>query len=58
MKKIRLFDVTVKDGHGERHEIVPGVSKAYLKPKFTSEHESVPKIEFKGWADVNISARR
>lgn len=54
-KKVRVYDVTVRDGHGDRHEIVPGISKAYLKPKFRSEHESVPNIDFKGWAKVSVS---
>ena len=53
-KKIRLYDVTIKNGHGERHEIVPGNSKSYLIPKFETCHESVPQIEFKGWAEVNV----
>lgn len=53
-KKVRMYDVTVRNGYGERHEIVPGVSKAQLKPKFRSEHESVPNIDFIGWADVSV----
>lgn len=53
-KKIRLYDVTVKNGHGERHEIVPGISKDYLIPKFETYYESVPQIDFIGWADVNM----
>lgn len=53
-KKIRLYDITVKNGHGERHEIVPGISKDYLIPKFETYYESVPQIDFIGWADVNM----